>query len=95
MCICGYEVVSNESAPGIIGPNTGANVDVPAPAGKKVLGGGYLLGPGGLRDYHLVSGSYPTDDNETWRVTAFNKHTSIDMEVAVWAICAPVCTCDE
>jgi hypothetical protein len=85
MAISGYEIVSNESAPAVITPGNSAKVDVAAPSGKTVLGGGYLVDL--PTESFIVGGSYPTDNGETWRVRIKNTDTS-NIEVAVWAICA-------
>lgn len=88
MSISGYEVISNESAPAVIAHGTGANVDVSAPSGKVVIGGGYLLGSVSLAGSFAVAGSYPIDSSTAWRVTVRNDHASASCEVTVFAICA-------
>jgi hypothetical protein len=82
-----YEEV--RSAPLSMGPGEGGHADATCPQGKKVLGGGYVVGAGDNR-LHILN-TTPVGSDRIWSVAVDNTATSGTPEtLTAVALCAKV-----
>ncbi|WKD36649.1 hypothetical protein [Streptomyces xanthophaeus] len=81
--ITGYEVVRQEGA--VVEPNAFEQVVATCPAGKKVIGGGFVGNGAKL----LTIRSFPGSGNTSWIVTVQNTDT-VPLGFSAYAICANV-----
>jgi len=74
---------------GYISPSSSKNLDASCTSGKKVLGGGCLIGADGGNHKVVLEQSYPL--NETlWRCNAYNANAGVDVSLYAYAICGIV-----
>lgn len=74
---------------GYISPSSSKSLDVSCTTGKKVLGGGCLIGGYGGNHQIVLEQSYPLN-NTTWRCNAYNANAGEDGYIYAYAICATV-----
>ncbi len=83
--VCGqvpeYQIATN---PAVVHADTLGSVAALCPVGKVPIGGGFNMSPNIEPNLYA---SYP--DGRYWRVRLFNTHPTVNMNLSVYAICAP------